>query len=250
MEAAGTEADAGTEEPRKTNKKAKKAKVKKDKWGQPLLVPVDDAEQASEDEQFQWTVGEKAVVPEEGTESHELTKVIVSGMPYSATEKQIRDLFKDIGPVAQLQLSRFPDSGNFRGLAFVTFQEEEMVTNALELDGTKMGNRFIKVERCRICPQRKRKFGFQDEPKKVEGCFSAYVGNLSWDVTEDDIRDYFKDSKISSVRLALDKTSGVSRGFCHIDFEDDESLEEAMKKNQHEFHGRAVKIAYAISNRN
>ncbi|KAG6475808.1 hypothetical protein ZIOFF_065037 [Zingiber officinale] len=88
----------------------------------PLLVPVDDVEQASEDEQFQWTVGEKAVVPEEGTESHELTKVVVSGMPYSATEKQIRDLFKDIGPVAQLQLSRFPDSGNFRGLAFVTFQ--------------------------------------------------------------------------------------------------------------------------------
>lgn len=105
------------------------------------------------------------------------------------------------------------------------------------------------MERCRIC-QRKRKFGFHDEPKKVDGCFSAYVGNLSWDVTEDDIRDYFKDSKISSVRLALDKTTGVSRGFCHIDFEDDDSLEEAMKKNQLEFHGRAVKIAYAISNRN
>ncbi|XP_042411848.1 U3 small nucleolar ribonucleoprotein protein MPP10-like [Zingiber officinale] len=66
------------EEPRKTNKKAKKAKVKKDKWGQPLLVPVDDAEQASEGEQFQWTVEEKAVVPEEGTESHEITKVVVS----------------------------------------------------------------------------------------------------------------------------------------------------------------------------
>ncbi|KAG6536906.1 hypothetical protein ZIOFF_001982 [Zingiber officinale] len=45
----------------------------------PLLVPVDDAEQASEDEQFQWIVGEKAVVPEEGTKSHELTKVVVSG---------------------------------------------------------------------------------------------------------------------------------------------------------------------------
>lgn len=119
MEAAGTEAETGTDEPRKTNKKAK---VKKDKWGQPLLVPVDDAEQAREDEQFQWNVEEKAVVPEQGTESHELTKVVVSGMPYSATENQIRDLFKDIGPVAQLQLSRFPDSGSFRGLAFVTFQ--------------------------------------------------------------------------------------------------------------------------------
>ncbi|RRT53682.1 hypothetical protein BHE74_00022582 [Ensete ventricosum] len=112
------------------------------------------------------------------------------------------------------------------------------------------GNRFVKVERCRLCPQRKRKFEFLDEPKKVDGCFSAYVGNLSWDVTEDDIRDCFKDSKISSVRFALDKRTGQSRGFCHIDFKDDESLEEAMKKNQFEFLGRPMKIAYAISNRN
>ncbi|KAG6503301.1 hypothetical protein ZIOFF_035612 [Zingiber officinale] len=126
--AAGTKADAGTEEPRKMNKKEKKAKVKKDKWGQPLLVPVDDAEQASEDEQFQWTVGEKVVVPEEGTESHELTKVVVS------------------------------DSGNFRGLAIVTFQ-----------------GHFDDVERAPILPSKPPKETKEmDENKSKKGLAEIY----------------------------------------------------------------------------
>ena len=40
-----------------------------------------------------------------------------------------------------------------------------------------------------------------------------------------------------------------SRGFCHVDFEDNESLEKAVRMNQSELRGRPVKIAYAISNR-
>jgi len=112
------------------------------------------------------------------------------------------------------------------------------------------GNRFVKVERCKGDSQRKRKSEFLSEPKKVEGCFSAYIGNLSWDVTEDDIRDCFEESKIASVRFAFDKRTEAFQDFGHIDFEDDESLEEAMKKNQVKLHGRPMKISYAVSSRN
>ncbi|ONK72864.1 uncharacterized protein A4U43_C04F24200 [Asparagus officinalis] len=180
---------------------------------------------------------------------YEPGKVVVSGMPYSTTEEEIRDLFRDIGKVHQLQLSRFPDTGNFRGLAFVTFETEEAAASSLSLDGTKMGNRFVKIERCRGDSQRKRKSEFLSEPEKVEGCFSAYIGNLPYDVTEDDIMDFFEGSKIASIRFAFDKRTEAFRGFGHIDFEDDESLEAAVKKNQVELHGRPMKIAYAVSNR-
>lgn len=112
------------------------------------------------------------------------------------------------------------------------------------------GNRFVKIERCRGDPQRKRKSEFLTEPTKVVGCFSAYIGNLSWDVSEDDIRECFQESKIASIRFAFDKRTGAFRGFGHVDFEDDKSLEEAMKQNQVELHGRPMRIAYAVSNRN
>ncbi|XP_010933999.2 phragmoplastin interacting protein 1 [Elaeis guineensis] len=221
----------------------KKKKAKKDKWGQPVPAAAEEAEEPVE-------APRQEEGPLSGGDSYEPNKVVVSGMPYSTTEQQIRDLFSDIGPIQHLQLSRFPDSGNFRGLAFLTFQTEDIATNSLKLDGTKMGNRFVKVERCRLDSQRKRKHEFLSEPEKVDGCLSAYIGNLSWDVTEDDIRDCFKTSNIASIRFAFDKRTGKSRGFCHIDFEDDESLEKAMKKNQVEMHGRPMKIAYAVSSRN
>lgn len=238
----------------KKSKKGKK-KAKKDKWGQPVIS--DGAmEQGEAEEEFGAAEEEQRQRQQEDDDEkgscnlgigYEPNKVVVSGMPYSTTEDEIRDLFKDTGPIHQLQLSRFPDTGNFRGLAFLTFQTEEAAANSLNLDGTKMGNRFVKVERCRGDPQRKRKSESMPEPKKVEGCFSAYIGNLSWDVTEDDIRSCFEESKIVSVRFAVDKRTGAFRGFGHIDFEDDESLEEAVKKNQVELHGRPMRIAYAVS---
>lgn len=188
---------------------------------------------------------------EGGVESYECGKVVASGMPYTTTEAEIRELFERFGPIRSLQLSHFPDSGNFSGLAFVTFESDEVAMKSLELDGHKLGYRFMRVERCRITASSKRpkKSEFQTDPEKPDGCLSAYVGNLSWNVTEKDLRDFFKSSRIASVRFAIDKRTGDSRGFGHIDFEDDESLEKAVGMNQSELRGRPVKIAYAISNR-
>ncbi|KAJ3689657.1 hypothetical protein LUZ61_018821 [Rhynchospora tenuis] len=237
--------------PAKKDKMNKRKKVKKDKWGQPL--PAESEEREAEEqveavaaEEEETAVGFSAGG---GEESYEANKVVASGMPYSTTEEEIREMFEECGPIHQLQLSRFPDSGNFRGLAFITFESESAVISALSLDGAKMGDRFVRVEKCRLDQKRKRKVEFLADPEKAEGCLSAYIGNLSWKVTEEDIRDCFNTSKISSIRFAFDKFTGKSRGFCHVDFEDDESLEKAIQKNQTEFHGRPMKIAYAVSNR-
>ncbi|KAG9452124.1 hypothetical protein H6P81_005028 [Aristolochia fimbriata] len=221
---------ASEDEKRKTKASAKNKKKKlKDKWGHPIQC---SEEQAADDAELVEGEPEEEEVENQELAQFESRKVVVSGMPYSTTERQIRDLFKDVGEISQLQLSTFPDSGNFRGLAFVTFANEDLARKSLGLDGTKMENRFIRVEQCRLNSSRKRKNEFVDEPKKVEGCLSAYIGNLSWDVTEDEIRECFTTSKITSIRFAQDKRTGTFRGFGHIDFADDESLEEAMKMNQ------------------
>jgi RNA recognition motif-containing protein len=55
-------------------------------------------------------------------EGYEPGKVVASGLPYTTTEADIRKLFAFYGPLQSVQLSRFPDSGNFRGLAFICFE--------------------------------------------------------------------------------------------------------------------------------
>lgn len=96
----------------KNKKNKKKKKPRKDKWGQ-TLPAADDGEAAAAGEDW----AEPRLPPE-----FEPRKIVVSGMPYSTTEDQIRRLFEKVGAISLLQLSAFPDSGNFRGLAFVTFQ--------------------------------------------------------------------------------------------------------------------------------
>ncbi|TVU48575.1 hypothetical protein EJB05_08216, partial [Eragrostis curvula] len=269
------------------DKTKKRKKPKKDKWGQPISAAADAEEPLVEPEQEPpaedvAAEAEEASEPAPAAEGYEPGKVVASGLPYSTTEAEIRELFGWYGPIQSVQLSRFPDSGQFRGLAFVRFEvhsyqtsdflkncitllvaglillmnhdvelSEEVATKSLELDGFKMGHRFMKVERCRVTAgsNKKRKAEFQTDPDKSEGCLSAYVGNLSWNVTEKDLRDFFISSKIASIRFAIDKRTGGSRGFCHIDFQDDESLEKAVAMNQSELQGRPVKVAYSVSNR-
>lgn len=105
------------------NNKKKKKKPRKDKWGQPLPCAEEEEQQTLDDSYYALGDEEKEEEEEEeeGYVAYERKKIVVSGMPYSTSEDQIRLLFEGIGTVSQLQLSRFPDSGNFRGLAFVSF---------------------------------------------------------------------------------------------------------------------------------
>jgi RNA recognition motif-containing protein len=89
---------------------------------------------------------------------------------------------------------------------------------------------------------------FQTDPKKFEGCLSAYVGNLLWNVIENDLRDFFSSSKIALVRFVIDKRTGGSHGFCHVDFQDDEALEIAIVLDQSKLEGKPIKVTYSVSN--
>lgn len=239
------------------DKTKKRKKPKRDKWGQPIAAAAEEPSVEPEQEHPAGEVETAVQVEEEeeeataAAEGYEPGKVVASGLPYTTTEADIRKLFEFYGPLQSVQLSRFPDSGNFRGLAFICFESEEDAIKSLELDGFKIGSRYMRVERCRVtaASNKKRKAEFQTDPKKSAGCLSAYVGNLSWNVTEKDLRDFFRSSKIASVRFAVDKRTGGSRGFCHVDFQDDESLEKAVAMNQSELQGRPVKVAYSVSNR-
>jgi nucleolin len=86
-------------------------------------------------------------------------------------------------------------------------------------------------------------------PKIVEGYNRIYVGNLSWDITEDDLRKLFSDCKISSIRFGMDKETEEFRGYAHVDFSDSLSLTMALKLDQQIVCGRPVKISCAVPNK-
>ncbi len=57
-----------------------------------------------------------------------------------------------------------------------------------------------------------------------------YVGNLSYKVTEDDLKDLFKEFEtVTEVKLISDQVNGRSRGFGFVEFSSNEDAGKAIK---------------------
>jgi cold-inducible RNA-binding protein len=71
-----------------------------------------------------------------------------------------------------------------------------------------------------------------------------YVGNLSYDVTENDLQDAFaQHGPVSEVNLIMDKMSGKPRGFAFVTMQSKESADAAIKAlNGADWHGRALTV--------
>ena len=71
-----------------------------------------------------------------------------------------------------------------------------------------------------------------------------YVGNLSFDVTEDALRKEFEASgEVASVAIITDKFTGRPRGFGFVEMNDDEQAKAAIKSlNEKDFMGRNMKV--------
>ena len=72
-----------------------------------------------------------------------------------------------------------------------------------------------------------------------------YVSNLSYDTTEQDILNLFKEAgNVVSCQLILDKITRKSRGFAFVEMGSDEDADKAITQfNGKELDGRALQVA-------
>lgn len=73
---------------------------------------------------------------------------------------------------------------------------------------------------------------------------NIYVGNLSFDASEDDVRQAFAaHGEVSSVNIIMDRGTGRPRGFGFVEMPNDEEARKAIEAvNQQEIAGRAVNV--------
>lgn len=75
----------------------------------------------------------------------------------------------------------------------------------------------------------------------------AYVGNLPYQTTEEDLTNEFSScGNVERVQLIIDRETGRSKGFAFITFDSPEALEAALQKNNQEIEGRAIRVNKAI----
>jgi len=71
-----------------------------------------------------------------------------------------------------------------------------------------------------------------------------YVGNLSYQTTEDDLRQVFQEfGQVASINIITDKYSGDSKGFGFVEMDNKDEANEAMSNlNDTELNGRNIKV--------
>lgn len=74
----------------------------------------------------------------------------------------------------------------------------------------------------------------------------VYVGNLSYNTTEDELRDFFTQyGNIEDIKLIIDFNTGRSKGFGFITFASGKDCENALAANGIDLGGRKLKVNIA-----
>jgi len=86
------------------------------------------------------------------------SKLYVGGLPYSATEQQLSDLFKAHGSIESARVITDKFTGQSRGFGFVEMSTAEEAQKAIgALNGTQMDGRTLTVNEAK--PQESRSGG-------------------------------------------------------------------------------------------
>ncbi|KAF8170119.1 hypothetical protein BJ912DRAFT_998257 [Pholiota molesta] len=84
----------------------------------------------------------------------------------------------------------------------------------------------------------------EDLPLPTQPPYTAFVGNLAFDLTEIELGQFFSGIKTKSVKIIKDKDE-KPKGFGYIEFEDLEGLKDALAKTGSSFSGRTVRVSVA-----
>ena len=73
-----------------------------------------------------------------------------------------------------------------------------------------------------------------------------YVGNLSNSISEDNLRDSFKEyGEIQSLKIITDRVTGNSRGFAFVEMPDSAARKAISALNDRDMSGRTVSVSEA-----
>lgn len=79
--------------------------------------------------------------------------------------------------------------------------------------------------------------------------YTAHIGNLSFETTEADVREFFADCDVTSVRLVHDRIQDRPKGFGYIEFKTVEGLTKALDRSGTPFFGRDIRVSVAEADR-
>ena len=177
-------------------------------------------------------------------------KLYVGNLPFDTTEKSIHEMFNQYGSVSNCFFST-------RGFAFVTMPAEEARQACNGLNGMELDGRVLRVNESQV-PRREDEIArlkfqstaaFKNEDNTTtfnsQGSdeVKLYVGNVSFNTTEESIRELFGDiGDVYDCFLPVDRETGNPRGFAFVTMAAEDAKRACDDYDGMELDGRTLRV--------
>lgn len=183
-----------------------------------------------------------------GDAPEEFKTIFVGRLSWSVDNDRLAQEFAHCGEVESANVQMDRDSGKSRGFGYVRFTTSEAVEKALLMNGQEIDGRAVNIDRStapdksQARDKRAKAFGDRTNPPSS----TLFVGNLSFDVTEDGLWGVFNEYGVKNVRLPTDRDTGRRKGFGYVEFEDVDSAKKAFEAtNGADVEGRNIRLDYS-----
>ncbi|PKA61424.1 33 kDa ribonucleoprotein, chloroplastic [Apostasia shenzhenica] len=184
--------------------------------------------------------GEKAVEGELGALDETKRRarpceLYICNLPRSYGISQLLEIFMNYGAVLSVEVSRDPETGISRGSGFVTMGSILEARSAIAaLDGSDIDGREMRVKfSVDMVSGRKNTGALNSAPKRnivFESPYKMYVGNLSWSVRPEDLREHFSQyGTVVSTRVLHDRKGGKNRVYAFLSFSTPDEAKAAIE---------------------
>ncbi|KAJ6657484.1 hypothetical protein lerEdw1_002419 [Lerista edwardsae] len=161
-------------------------------------------------------------------------KMFIGGLSWDTSKKDLTEYLSRFGEVVDCTIKTDPVTGRSRGFGFVLFKDAASVEKVLELKEHKLDGKLID-------PKRAKALKGKEPPKKV------FVGGLSPDTSEEQIKEYFGGfGEIENIELPMDTKTNERRGFCFITYTDEEPVKKLLESRYHQIGSGKVKAKIGI----
>merc|ERR1712087_148153 len=178
-------------------------------------------------------------------------RVFVGNLSYDIDDEKCKEFFKEVGELTDIYWLTDRESGDFKGCGFLPFASIEMADKAVEeMAGKELMGRSLKIDWAEERKGGKKKGGrvpdWVNNPlsERPDNCYSVFLGNLDFNITEDDVKKHFKEcGELKSIRWM--QKDGEFKGAGFVEFETTEAVDKAVKLCGKEIIGRAARVDYA-----
>ncbi|KAH3822346.1 eukaryotic translation initiation factor 4B-like [Dreissena polymorpha] len=189
-------------------------------------------------------------------------RAFIGNLSYDATEEHIQDFFGE----SAVSVDLLESGGRPRGYGFVEFDSRQALIDALGMNDEMLMNRKLRIDlageqqkrgesdqsysaprdnnRSARAPPAPKNFRGPEDMSRVskDPPFRAFIGNLSFQATEEDVQDFFGQDAVS-VQLLED--GGRPRGYGFVEFETRQALIDALGMNDEMFMSRKIRVDLA-----